>query len=137
MRKLFALVVLVLAFAIPAFAADHPQKPGQWEMTIQSEMEGMPFKIPPFKHTVCITADDLKDPQKSVPNDSKNKCTISDYKIDGNTVTWSIACEKPKMSGTGEATYTEDSFSATSHMTMEDHKMMVKYSGKWKGECTK
>jgi hypothetical protein len=136
MRNL-VLATLVLALTLPAIAAEHPQKPGQWEMTIQMDMPGMPFKMPPVKTTVCVSADDLKDPQKSVPNDPKNKCTVSDYKIDGNKVTWSMECPKQKMKGTGEATYTDDSFTATTHLTMEDHEMTAKYSGKWKGECAK
>ena len=136
MRKLI-LIVLALAIAVPAVAADHPQKPGQWEMTMQMEMPGMPMKLPPFKHTMCVTAEDLKDPQKSVPSDPKSKCTISDYKIDGNKVSWAMECPKQKMKGTGEATYTADSFTATTHLTMEDREMTVKYSGKWKGECEK
>ena len=136
MRK-FTLAVLALALAVPAFAADHPQKPGKWEMTMQMDMPGMPFKMPPIKTTICLTEEDLKDPQKSVPSDPKNKCTVSDYKIDGNKVTWAMECPKQKMKGTGEATYTDDSFTATVQMQMEDHEMTAKYSGKWKGECEK
>ena len=136
MRKLI-LVVLTLAIAVPAVAADHPQKPGLWEMTMQMDMPDMPMKLPPFKHTMCVTAEDLKDPQKSVPSDPKSTCTISDYKIDGNKVTWAMECPKQKMKGTGEATYTADSFTATTHLTMEDREMTMKYSGKWKGECEK
>jgi len=136
MRK-FALVVLAVALSIPAIAAEHPGKPGQWEMTMQMDMPGMPFKMPPMKTTICLTADDLKDPQKSVPQDAKNKCTVSDYKIEGNKVSWSVECAKPKMKGTGEATYSGDTFTSTVHMEMEEREMTVKYSGKWMGECSK
>jgi uncharacterized protein DUF3617 len=137
MRK-FVFVLFAFAIAIPAVAADHPQKPGLWEMTMQMDMPDMPMKMPPIKHTICVTADDLKDPQKSVPQDTKNKCSVGDYKIDGNKVTWTIECSKPKMKGDGEATYTGDTFTATTHITMEGRgEMTVKYTGKWKGECTK
>ena len=137
MKRSIFFAILALALAVSALAAEHPQKPGQWEMTMQMDMPGMPVKLPPFKHTMCITAEDLKDPQKSVPSDPKSKCTISDYKIDGNKVTWTMECPKQKMKGEGEATYTADSFTATTHLTMEDREMTVKYSGKWKGECQK
>lgn len=137
MRK-FILVVLALAIAIPALAADRPpQRPGNWEMTMQMDMPGMPFKMPPVKMTICITEEDLKDPNKAVPGDPKSKCTVNDYKIDGNKVTWTVDCPKQKMKGEGEATYTENSFTANVHMTMEDREMTAKYSGKWKGECSK
>jgi hypothetical protein len=135
----FTLVALaVLALAAPVFAADHPpQKPGQWDMTIQMDMPGAPFKMPPIKHSVCVTEEDLKDPQKAVPSDPKSKCTVSDYKIDGNKVTWSVDCPKQKMKGTGEATYTDNSFNAVVHMEMSGQEMTAKYSGTWKGECKK
>jgi hypothetical protein len=140
MRKfvpyVFAAIVAFVAVA-PASAVENPQKPGKWAITMQMEMPGMPIKMPPIKTEVCLTAEDLKDPQKSVPNDPKSKCTIGDYKVDGNTVSWSIDCPKQNMKGTGEITYTEDSYSGGMNMTVGEQQMKTKYSGKWLGACTK
>jgi hypothetical protein len=82
-------------------------------------------------------AEDLKDPQRSVPNDPKMKCTVSDYKIDGKTASWSLECPQQKVTGTGQITYAEDSYTGSMKMKMGDHEMSTKYSGKWMGECTK
>jgi hypothetical protein len=129
--------LLALAFVLPAAAADSPQKPGKWKITMEMEMPGMPVKMPPVTTEVCITAEDLKDPQRSVPNDPKMKCTVSDYKIDGKTASWSLECPQQKITGTGQITYAEDTYTGSMKMKMGEHEMSTKYSGKWIGECTK
>ncbi len=139
MRKFSVYVVLalaVLAMALPA-AAEHPQKPGKWQIKMQMNMPSMPIKMPPVTFDVCVTEEDLQDPQKSVPTDPKNPCTISDYKIDGNTVTYTMDCPKQKMKGKGEITYTGESFTCIVDMTVQDQEMSATYAGTWKGECTK
>ena len=140
MRK-FALVVLVaLAIAVPLSAETpkHPQKPGKWNVKMQMEMPGMPFKMPAVNFDICLTEEDLQDPQKAVPNDPKSKCNIGEYKVDGNTVTWTVDCPKQKMSGNGEITYTVESYSGWMKLkTADDQEMKTMYSGTWKGECTK
>ncbi|HYO75743.1 MAG TPA: DUF3617 domain-containing protein [Thermoanaerobaculia bacterium] len=127
----------VLATATTTSAADHPQKPGKWQVKVQMEIPGMPFQMPPVTTNVCLTAEDLADPQKAVPNDPKSKCTISDYKVEGNKVTWSMDCPKDKTKGTGEITFTDSSYTGTMDMTIGDQQMKSKYSGKWMGECSK
>lgn len=141
MRKYvpYALAAVMAIVAVsPMRAADHPQKPGKWQIKMEMEMPGMPFKMPPITHTMCLTAEDLADPEKSVPkSDPKQKCTISDYKVDGNTVTWSMDCPKDKMTGTGTFTYSGDTYTGTMDMKKDEQEMHMKYSGKWMGECTK
>ena len=140
MRKFstYALVALAaIALVAPAQAADHPQKPGKWQVKFEMEMPGMPFKMPPVTTEVCLTEEDLKDPQKSVPNDPKAQCKIGDYKVDGNTVTWSVDCPKQNTKGNGEITFTEDAYTGWMKMTVGEQEMKTKYSGKFLGACTK
>lgn len=142
MRKFMTYAVAtiaILALGVTAQAADqpHPQKPGKWQMKFQMEMPNMPVTIPPITTEICLTEEDLKDPQKSVPNDPKSKCTVSDVKIDGKTVTWNIDCPKQNMKGNGEVTYGDDKYTGWLKMTVNDQEMTTKYSGKWLGTCTK
>lgn len=131
-------VLVALTLTVPVMAdAVNPQKPGKWQVKMQMDMPGLPIKLPPVTFDVCLTEEDLKDPQKSVPTDPKAKCTVSDYKIDGDTVTWNVDCPKQDMKGQGEITYTDDSYSGTMKMTTGDQEMSTKYSGKWLGTCTK
>lgn len=140
MRKslpyLLAVLVVVLA-AVPAGAAENPQKPGKWQIKIEMEIPGMPMKLPPVSMNVCLTEDDLKDPQKAVPNDPKSQCNVGDYEIDGKTVTWTVDCPKQNMKGNGQITFDDDAYSGWMKMTVGEQEMKTKYSGKWLGECTK
>ena len=140
MRKfvpyVFAAIVAFVAVA-PAGAAENPQKPGKWKVSMQMEIPGMPIKMPPVNFEVCLTEEDLKDPKKAVPNDPKSDCKVGDYTVDGKTVSWTVDCPKQKMKGTGEITYTDDSYTGGMDMTVGEQQMKTKYSGKWLGTCTK
>ena len=61
-----------------------------------------------------------------VPNDPKNPCKISDYKIDGNKVSWTADCPKMKATGKGELTFGEDSYTGTMKLTIGDRQMTQK-----------
>jgi hypothetical protein len=135
--KYLVAALVVLAAVVPAGAAENPQKPGKWQIKMQMEMPGMPIKLPPTTFEMCLTEEDLADPQKSVPNDPKSDCKVSDYKVDGKTVSWSMDCPKQKMKGTGEITYTDESYTGTMDMLIGEQAMTMKYSGKFLGTCTK
>ena len=140
MRKfvpyVFAAAAALVAVA-PVSAADNPQKPGKWAITMQMDIPNMPIKMPPMKFDVCLTEEDLKDPQKSVPNDPKSKCTVGDYKIDGDTVTWTVDCPKQDTKGSGQITFAGDSYDGWMKMKTGDQELTTKYAGKWMGACTK
>ena len=136
MKKLVLCGALLLAVAGSAFGQS-PQKPGKWNVKMQMEIPGMPFKMPAVNVDVCLTEEDLKDPAKAVPNDPKKKCTINDYKVDGNKVTWSMDCPKDKTTGTGEIAFSEDSYTGWMKMLVNEQEMTTKYTGTWKGECKK
>ena len=143
MKKLFVCGALFAAVAVSALAADapvNPAKPGKWNIKMQMEMPGVPFKMPAVNVDVCLTEEDLKNPEKSVPSDAKSSCKLGSYDVKGNTVTWTVDCPKEKMKGEGEITYADDhtSYSGTMKMQMgEDQAMSTKYTGTWKGECKK
>jgi hypothetical protein len=143
MKKLLACGALIAAVAGSALAADapvNPAKPGKWNIKMQMEMPGMPFKMPPVNFDICLTEEDLKDPNKSVPKDTKSSCKVGDYKIDGKTVSWTVDCPKEKMKGEGEVTYNDDFTAYTGGMKMVmngEQEMSTKYTATWKGDCKK
>ncbi len=134
-------VALVCAVAFAAAAAaqtpNSPMKPGKWQITMEMDMPGMPMKMNPVTMDQCLTEADVADPQKAVPKDPKSDCKVSDYKLTGKSATWSLDCPAQKMKGTGEATYTGDTFTMATKMKTEEQEMSVKYTGKWLGTCTK
>ena len=138
MRKyvMFALVATLMLAVGTASAADSPQKPGKWQMKMEMEIPGMPVKMPPITMNVCLTEEDLKDPQKSVPNDPKSDCKVGDYKVDGNTVSWTMSCPKQNMTGDGEITFTDDSYSGRMNMKVGDYKVSGN-TVSWSVDCPK
>ena len=129
--------LIALTAVLPVSAGDHPQKPGKWKVSMQMDMPGMPIKMPPVNVEVCLTEEDLKDPQKVVPTDPKSDCKIGDYKIDGKTASWSVSCPKQNMTGKGEMTFSDESYSGWMKMKVGEQEMNTKYTGKWLGTCTK
>lgn len=133
----YALAGLLAIAAVPMSAADHPQKPGKWQVKMTMEIPGVPFKMPPVTTEICLTEEDLANPDKAVPKDAKKDCKVGDYKVDGNTVSWTMECPKDKIKGSGEITYTDTSYTGSMEMSVGEQQMTTKYSGKWLGECSK
>lgn len=113
---------------------------GKWEITVEMEMPGMPMKLPATKVTQCLTKEDLADPGKSAPRGPKDNsnCQTSDYKVDGNKVTWSMECKgKEAMTGTGEIVFAADSYDGWMKIVTAGTEMTMTYSAERLGECTK
>lgn len=132
------LCAVVLALTLPMFAADakSPMKAGKWQTTMQTEMPNMPFKIPAITINSCVTKEQAEKPEP--PKGKKNDdCKMTDYKMDGSTVTWTVVCEKQKTTGTGRITYSAESYQGEMKMQMGETEMTTKYTGKYLGECDK
>jgi len=139
--KFGKLVWITVAVGLSVSAlAQAPRRDGRWEVKTEMEMPGMPMKMPAMTTTQCITKEQAEDPQRSVPQGrgAPNNCKVSDYKVTGNKVTWSMKCEGPEaMSGTGEITYGENTYDGVMKMEREGQTMTMKYTGKRLGDCPK
>ena len=128
----------VMALAV-SLLAQGPRRDGRWEVKMEMSMAGM--TMPAQTITQCITAEDAADPQKSMPQaggrGNQSDCKVSDYKVDGNKVTWKMTCEKERMTGTGEIVYAAETYAGTMKMNAQGQDMTMKYSGKRLGDCTK
>lgn len=129
-----ALFVLVVAMALPLFGG--PQRAGKWQMTIQTDIPNMPMKMPPVTVEQCVTKEQAERPEPP-KSPRQNDCKVSDYKIDGSTVSWTMTCEKQHMTGEGKITYSAESFEGSMHMKSEQMDITSKYSGKRIGDCEK
>jgi hypothetical protein len=108
---------------------------GKWEITTKIEIPGMPTNMPPMKNTQCLTKKDFV-PENSQPG---QECKFSETKVSGNTVTWKMECNGKggEMKGTGEITYSGDSFKGTMKMKMpqQDMEMTSHMEGRRIGDC--
>ena len=134
-RTVYVVLGALLLVSSSAFAADSIRE-GYWEVTSQTEMPGMPMKIPASTIKHCYTKEDVKDQKKVIARD-KN-CTMTDYKVVGNKVTWAMKCTG-QGAGTfnGETIFSADAYTSTMKMKSQGQNMTVKVKGKLIGECPK
>jgi hypothetical protein len=136
-----AVVGIVVGISGSLFAQGPPRRDGRWEVTMQMDMPGM--KMPPTTTIQCVTPADVDDPQKAFPTgqpgNTQSKCSMSDYKLEGNTVTWKMQCEgRMPTSGSGKMVYSASTYDGSMVMTMQGGQVMtMKYSGKRLGDCVK
>ena len=142
MKKIIFISMAALLFVIATLFAGTPNmKEGKWEISMTMEMKNIPFPMPPIKYTQCITKKDIEDNKNTVPTsgDKKNNCKLTDYKVKGNAVNWKTKCDDGRE-GSGEMTYSGDSYSGTMKMETKDKKgnkssIDYKIKGKRLGDC--
>ena len=135
--KSIKVTIALCGMIAAAVSAQGPMREGRWEVTMQMQMPNMPMQMPAMKNSQCITKEQLQDPSKGLPSaspDRNNSCTVSDYKADGNKVTWKMAC--PDMTGTGEITFKGDTYDGLMKLTSSQGEMSMKMSAKRLGDCT-
>lgn len=138
-----AVPAVVLGLCVPVLAQS-PRRDGNWEITVDVELEGLAQKIPPRTTTQCVTPEEAADARKTLPHHGHDAaiagCTTSEHKVEGNHVAWSFKCESPRpFTGTGDILYIDDSsYSGTIRMVGQDGKTMtMKYTGKRLGDCSR
>ncbi|MEK7304070.1 MAG: DUF3617 family protein [Pseudomonadota bacterium] len=104
-RTMKFLTILLAAGTGTAYAAGPNFKEGEWSVSYQMEVVGMPFPMPPItaRKTMCL------DKNNYVPDNSQQgqECKVSDQKVNGNTVTWTMRCraQERTIEGQGKITY--------------------------------
>lgn len=140
MNVLNGIVIACLLSTGASLFAQGPRRDGKWDVKIEVDMPGMPMKMPAMSTTQCVTREDADNPQKATPRGGKDQdtCAVSDYKVDGGHVTWTMKCEgKEPMTGTGDLLYTADAYTGTMKMNRAGQVTTMKYSGKRVGDCVK
>ena len=138
LKQLAKLVMLVLAGnAVTALAAGPDFKEGEWGVSYRMEVVGMPFPMPPItaKKSVCLN-------QKNyIPDNAQQgqDCKISDQKVNGNTVTWTMHCKTRDgtIEGQGRITYHGERYDGVmeAKLIAADHSdMPIRYRYDMKGE---
>ncbi|MBF0425011.1 MAG: DUF3617 family protein [Magnetococcales bacterium] len=123
-----------------ACAAELSAEAGLYDISLQTELPGMPG-MPAQKMRQCITQDDIKNPQNIMKRASQgDDCALSNLKQEGNTIRFSVACPKEKVSGQGEYRFAGDAYSGVMTMSMpgpggQSMSMTVKTTAKRTGPC--
>ena len=113
---------LVLGLSVSVLAQT-PRKDGNWEVTMEVEIDRMP-PMPSKTMTQCVSKEDVADPQKPLLGRASGNCTVSDHKVEGNRVSWSMKCEAPEaMTGTGEIVYGDAAYIGSMKIVREGRTM--------------
>ena len=136
-HRLAATGAFLLLISIPGrAAAEHAAKATGdiWEATSQMSMEGMPMEMPAQKVKVCAPKE-WKEPPGGM--DERQKCTTSDFKIEGAKATWKTACAgPPAMTGEEEITRDgADAYTGAIKFSSHDGGMTIKLDGHRLGAC--
>ncbi len=133
-----AVAVIYLLLGSGVASGEPDMQEGMWEMTIKTEMPGMPMEMQPMKFNQCLTRKNLVPQNREKSED----CRIISTKVDGNTVTWAAQCRMKDgiADSTGKITYLGKSFSGVVKVVMnmkDTGKMEVTQhmSGRRIGDC--
>ena len=107
-------ILFLAAFALtlaaaPLSAADRMQT-GQWEFTHTANGETHTFKHCVTPDEVAIVNSDTRTARALAAKRAAGHCTITDYNVDGNVVSYAMVCGTTTTRST--ATYRGDSFEA-------------------------
>jgi hypothetical protein len=121
-RPALCAAAVLLAATAAANAADHINiAPGNWEIVSSMEMPNMPSMAqrPPMTLTHCVKPEDLGNSHTFAEKmqQRNGKCTFSDFKFDGDKMSYSFACENGG-SGSAEFTFAGTSYEATTKITV-------------------
>jgi heme/copper-type cytochrome/quinol oxidase subunit 2 len=134
-------MVLVVSVTIAALVNAEPNmQEGQWEISGEMKLEGMPFPMPavPIQYSQCLTKKDMVPQQREKSQD----CKMVSNKMEGNTVTWVMQCKDKNgtTDSTGKVTYKGNTFSGMVHNVTTDSSgakstANLQMSGKRIGDC--
>jgi len=142
----FAAALITAAAVSGSLLAQGPgPRAGNWQVTMEINIPGMPQGMPPMTMTQCITKEQAADPSKLLPQGAGRglppDCKVSDMKTEGNKTSWSMKCDgQTAMNGTGEYTFNADTY--VGQMKIETDRggqamtITTKYTGKRIGDCT-
>lgn len=139
-RTLTALLLAAFSLGAQAQSAGEIQ-PGMWEYQMESQMTGMPMKMPPTTIKRCLTAQDVAQ-NKHLAGDQKNPCTVSNMKASGGKVSYEFSCKMEqgsmKGSSSGSASATAMDIQTNMQMNMQGQppmQMQQKMKARRLGNC--
>ena len=133
----FAIAATLAACLAAPQAQAQNLKPGQYEYTTKTEVFGMSI---PMSFKQCVTAQDVASQKAYVNQQGMEDCTPPEVKRSGSEITIKYTCSKPKMTGEGKGTVTDDTFTMDMRVTQHElgnNVMKTALTAKRLGDCAK
>ena len=129
------LIAAVAVFSTATCASAQEMPGGLWEIKTKMDIPGMPpelaAKMGNQTMTHCVKPGERKWTEQRNPHDrGDRKCEQTDMKVEGNKVSWKMAC---KDGTTGEGTVThngKDAYKMDMTMNMQQGSMKMQTEGK-------
>lgn len=117
-------------------------KPGMYEVTMEMEMPGMPAGMGKHKINNCVSAEDIESGKVAKGNDKPDRCEIKDFKMSGNTATYTTVCKgDPEMTADTRISFLDSGYKMDMKMTMNQGGQVMKATqrmeGRLVGPCKK
>ena len=124
---------------VPGASRAADLEPGNWEMSVTSQMEGMPQPIGPITRTQCFREEDARNPSR-VLSPGSGSCEFSNRRESGGSYSFDVACTGQfPMRGTGTVTYSAQTMNGTLDLSAEISGKKVgsntRISGRRLGPC--
>jgi len=128
--RLIGLLVIATVLTAPAQAAPAFQE-GEWQITSQTEIPGIPFTPPAMTMRQCLTIKD-RIPQGK---DASGECKVTDVSNSGDTVRWTMRCGDANgtTEAKGEVTYSGRIMKGVSHITTSGRGGSMQMTSRMKG----
>ncbi|MGQ0545279.1 MAG: DUF3617 domain-containing protein [Betaproteobacteria bacterium] len=133
-------VVMLVSFAWPILTYSQVQ-PGNWELTVTSQLQGMDKPIGPLTKTQCFTEEDTRDPGRVLG--TGGSCQFSNRRESGELYSFDVRCGGAlPMSGTGRIRQGASAFEGDLELAVDTGGaggsslgMRTKVSGRRLGPC--
>jgi hypothetical protein len=124
---------LLLFITMSLLAAEPAGETGDlWEVTTKMSIEGMPMEMPARTSRNCSAR-----VWTAPPSGGPGQCSDTEFRQDGNKVTWKTSCSGPPAStGIGEITRDGDSYTGLIRFTSAEGNMTIRLNGRRVGACT-
>ena len=129
-------IVLLLVAAAGVARADVQE--GKWEMTVTTQIEGMPGAMAPVTQSKCISKEDARDPSRLIGTGAG--CQFANKRDSGSEITFDVACTgQVPMNGSGKVRYSAQTFDGTVEIAadMGNQRLMTRsqIAGRRLGDC--
>jgi hypothetical protein len=122
----------------PVLAEGVAVNPGLWEMTMTMQM---PMLAAPQERTYtdCVKETELNPEKFQMEQDSG--CSVDDVNLDGDTISWSMACDGPMGPTTGQWSFTSDGDNVhgngnmTANISGQPMEFTMTWTGSRLGDC--
>ena len=136
---LLAATVSATALAGPFDQFKGKMKPGMYETKMSMEIPGLPAGMGAQNMTFqnCVTEQDIEN-GKVGKDDKKNECEVKDFKMSGNTASYTTACKgNPPMTADVKMAFVDNGYNMDMKMNMQGQVMTQRMEGRYLGPCKK